>query len=74
MTVIKRNTAQAADLIQELVKLSNWLRQQPSLGRVAVVAFHDDSNGETSYMQCDTHKLHLLSERVGQPPAPGGCS
>ena len=42
---------------------------QPSLCRVAVVAFYNDRDGEPPDMQCNSHRPHPLSEIDGQPPA-----
>ena len=46
---------------------------QPSLARVAVVAFlrQFQCNGNTKHMKCQSnrHTHHLLSENDGQPPA-----
>ena len=47
------------------------ISKQPSLSRVAVVAFlrNFQCDGITKHMECQSnrHKLHLLSESVGQP-------
>ena len=46
-------------------------RRQPSLCRVAVVAFYANCDGKTKHMksQRNGHAHHLLSENDGQPPA-----
>ena len=41
-----------------------YISTQPSLARVAVVAFYNDSDGKTPYMQSNTHEPHLLSKMM----------
>ena len=45
--------------------------RQPSLSRVAVVAFYTNCDGKTKHMNryCNRHAHHLLSVNDGQPPA-----
>ena len=47
------------------------LPEQPSLGRVAVVASYANRDGKTKHMNRDRnrHAHHLLSGNDGQPPA-----
>ena len=42
--------------------------KKPSLGRVAVSAFHNNSDRKVSNMECDPHRL-TPSRRCSQPPA-----
>ncbi len=42
--------------------------KKPSLGRVAVSAFHNNSDCKVSNMECDPHRL-TPSRRCDQPPA-----
>ena len=42
--------------------------KKPSLGRVAVSAFHNNSDRKVSNMECDPHRLPP-SRRCSQPPA-----
>ena len=62
MTVNRGALRQAVDLD------SNWLNyyklKQPSLGRVAVVAFYNDRYGEPSDVQCNSHTHHFLSKMM----------
>ena len=52
------------------------ITKQPSLGRVAVVAFYANCDGDPKHMKCyrNRHAHHLLSEYDGQPPALLQCS
>ena len=56
----------------DLCKMKGYLKlRQPSLCRVAVVAFYANCDGETKHMksQRNGHAHHLLSVNDGQPPA-----
>ena len=61
----------------DLCKMKGYLKlRQPSLCRVAVVAFYANCDGETKHMksQRNGHAHHLLSVNDGQPPALWQCS
>ena len=64
----ERNAVTTAAGFSQLVMV--YMYYKPSLGRVAVCAFfHYNGNGKRSNVKCNTHRLHLLSEVISQPPA-----